>query len=195
MTSVPVDRMLVGDIAPAAPAGATTVSQPLLRGLPMELPLDARDTLVLQVPTGIAVGWRSADPSTVVADATDERTPAGPLPGPDPLARPPVRLVLRRDGVFVAGVPLALGVRRLVPDDGSGGAAIDLTVLDYRLHAGTLCGSGDFGSFVALAWQRADRTVDVFTLPPLHPRVAARFQGQVQSQPALPPDTDGDAPW
>ena len=103
--------------------------------------------------------------------------------------------MLRRDGVFVAGVPLALGVRRLVPDDGSSGAAIDLTVLDYRLHAGTLCGSGDFGSFVTFAWQRADLAVDMFSLPPLHPRVAARFQGQVQSQPAAATDDVGDAPW
>ncbi len=195
MTGVPVNRMLVPDTAPAAPAGAATVSQPLVRGLPMELPLDARDTLVLLVPTGIAVAWRTADPSTVVADADDERAPAGTLPGPAPLARPPARLVLRRDGVFVAGVPLVLGVRRLVPDDGSSGAAIDLTVLDYRLHAGTLCGSGDFGSFVTFAWQRADLAVDMFSLPPLHPRVAARFQGQVQSQPAAATDDVGDAPW
>ena len=195
MTSVPVNRMLVPDVAPAAPAGATTVSQPLVRGLPMEFPLDARDTLVLQVPTGVAVPWRDADPSVVVADADDERAPAGTQPVPDPLARPPARLVLRRDGVFVAGVPLALGVRRLAPDDGASGVAIDLTVLDYRLHAGTLCGSGDYGSFVTLAWQRADLAADTFSLPPLHPRVAARFQGQVQSQPAVADDTDGDAPW
>jgi hypothetical protein len=182
MKGVPVNRLLVPDAAPVAPAGATELAQPLVRGLPMELQLDARDTLVLQVPTGVAVPWRAVDPSTVVADADAERTPAAPTATPDILARPPARLVLRRDGVFVAGVPLALGVHRLVPDDGRSGVAIELMVLDYRLHAGTLCGSGDFGSFLNFAWQRVDRAVDAFALPPLHPRVATRFQGQVQSQ-------------
>jgi hypothetical protein len=195
MTGIPVDRMLVPDVAPAAPTGATTVTQPLVRGLPMELPLDARDTLVLHVPTGIAAPWRDVDPTTVVADADDERAPAGTLPTPDALARPPARLVLRRDGVFVAGLPLVLGLHRIVPDDGSSSAAIDLTVLDYRLHAGTLCGSGDFGSFVNFAWQRADLAVDTFALPPLHPRVAERFQGQVRSQLGVAPVTEGDGPW
>jgi hypothetical protein len=181
MTGIPVDRLLVPDAPPAVPAGATQVLQPLLRGLPQELPLDATLSLVITVPTGIAVDWRDADPATVVASAADERAPSGAQARPA-LARPPVRLALRRAGGFIAGVPLVLGAHRFLPDDGAGGAVIELTVLDYLLHAGTLCGPGDFGSLLRLAWRRCDAGVDHFALPPLPPRVAERFVAQVQSQ-------------
>ncbi|HEY0987409.1 MAG TPA: hypothetical protein VGD80_10175, partial [Kofleriaceae bacterium] len=53
--------------------------------------------------------------------------------------------------------------------------------LDHALHAGTLRGAGDFGSFIEFAWRRVDRGTDTFARPPLDPRVAARFTGQLQS--------------
>jgi hypothetical protein len=181
MTGIPVDRLLVPDAPPSVPAGAAQVLQPLVRGLPQELTLDAALSLVVAVPTGIAVDWRDADPALVVASADDERATFG-LHSPPALARPPARLALRRAGAFVAAVPLVLGVHRFLPDDGGSGALIELTVLDYLLHAGTLCGPGDFGSMLRLAWRRCDAGSDAFALPPLQPRVAERFLAQVQSR-------------
>jgi hypothetical protein len=176
---IPVDRLLVPDVPPTAPAGAALVQQPLVRGLPATLQLDARLSLVVFAPTGIAQGWRDAEPGSVVATAQAETAPLAAAV--DILARPPVRLVLLRAGVFAAAVPLVLGVHRIVPDDGSGAAQVELVLLDYALHAGTLCGSGDHGSFIRFAWRRLGAS-DTFAPPALPPRVAERFVSQVQSR-------------
>lgn len=183
MMGIPVDRFLVPAGPPVAPADFNIVVQPLLRGLPAELRLDAELNLIVYAPTGDANLWRDADPSAIVCHGAEELLPRGAqVATPEVTARPPVRLVLRRAGIFVAALPLAVGLRRRLPDNGSLGSLVELMVLDYRIHAGTLCQPGDFGSFVRFAWKRADRMPGAFHLPPLAPRVAERFAGQVQSE-------------
>lgn len=180
---IPVDRYLVPDAPPLVPGDFTLVSHALVRGLPEELRLDADYSLLVYAPTGNAVLWRDAEATLAVLSGNSDSLPDSPAaPSEDVTARVPVRLVLRRAGIFVAAVPLALGLRRQLPDDGSAGCAIELLLLDYRVHAGCLRGPGDFGSFLRFAWKRIDRAEDLFVLPPLPPRVAKRFVGQVQSQ-------------
>ena len=65
------------------------------------------------------------------------------------------------------------------------GAMIDLWILGYALHAGTLREIGDFGSYVEVAWQRVDRGTDRFELSPLDPRVEERLLAKI-SEAALP---------
>jgi hypothetical protein len=185
---IPVNRLLVPDGPPAAPPGFDVVMQPLVRGLPAELRLDAALSLIVFAPTGDANLWRDADPSVVVCAGDDELAPVAAPTVTSPLtSRPPLRLVLERAGVFVAAVPLNVGVRRHLPETGVLGSTIELIVLDYRIHAGTVRQAGDFGSFVRFAWRRSDRAVNEFRLPPLPPRVAERFAGRVQSEVGVPP--------
>lgn len=177
---IPVDRYLVPDALPVAPAGFTSVLHPLQRSLPEELRLDAEFSLIVQAPTGAATLWRDADGSALV-DASDDDALPGMSPAP-PLARVPARLVLRRRGAFVGAVPLVLGIRRQLPDADSLPVALEIVVLGFRLHVGTLREAGDFGSFVHVAWRRREVASDEFRLPALPSRVAARFSAQVQSQ-------------
>ena len=190
---IPVDRHLVPDGPPIAPPGFVVVMQPLLRGLPAELRLDAELSLIVFVPTGDANLWRDADPSLVACTGSDELLPSNAaLAAPALTARPPVRLVLVRAGVFIGAIPLNVGVHRRVPDNGHLSSVIDLLVLDYRIHAGTMRQAGDFGSFVRFAWKRADRGAAEYRLPPLPPRVAERFAGQVQSELGVEPPLGAD---
>lgn len=188
---IPVNRYLVPDTGPRLPVDMTRVRFALVRGLPQPLPLEGELDLVLYVPLGQAVLVRDADPTALVGSGEPER--ARHTPGPAPrrmvagaqqaLARAPARLVVRRGGVLVGALPLAAGLWRAVPDHGRApGVRLELVVLDWALHAGTLRGEGDFGSFVELAWRRADVGSERFALSKLEARVAARFQGAIQSE-------------
>jgi hypothetical protein len=180
---IPVDRYLVpADAAPGLPADAVQVHQPLLRGLPATFALDNELGLALFVPTGDALLWRDADAGALIAAGSEERAPRAPDDREDPVARPPARLVLRRGTTLLAEAPLRAGLTWRMPDDGGGSQLIELWILDYALHAGTLRELGDFGSFVDFAWRRIDRGTDQFTLPALDPRVAERFSRRVESQ-------------
>lgn len=180
---IPVDRYLVpADAAPSLPADAVQVHQPLLRGLPATFPLDNELGLALFVPTGDAQLWRDADGSELIAAASEETAPRGPDDSEDPVARPPARLVLLRGTAVIAEVPLRAGLTGRLPDDGSASQLVELWILDYELHAGTLRELGDFGSFVDFAWRRIDRGTDQFNLPAVDPRVAERFSGRIESE-------------
>jgi hypothetical protein len=190
---IPVDRYLVPDAPPVVPNDFVTVSHALVRGIPEELRLDADYSLLVYAPTGNAVLWRDAEATLVVVSGDSASLADSPAAAADDVAaRVPVRLVLRRAGIFVAAVPLAVGLRRRLPDDGSAGSAIELLLLDYRVHAGSLRGPGDFGSLLRFAWKRIDRADDLFILPPLPARVAERFVGQVQSQLGLDANKESD---
>lgn len=180
---IPVDRYLVpADTAPILPADATTVHQPLVRGLPATFQLDTELSLALFVPTGDAALWRDADGSELIASADEETAARAPDDAEDVVARPAARLVLLRGPENLAAVPLRAGLTRRLPDDGAAATLIELWVLDYALHAGTLREIGDFGSFVDYAWRRIDRATDQFALPALDPRVAEEFIEQFESQ-------------
>jgi hypothetical protein len=180
---IPVDRLLVPADPPAPPDSFARVRQALERGLPASVRLDDELSLALYVPTGDALLWRDADGDAPVAAAADDAAPRAAAVGDDPVAEAPARLVLRRAGQKVAVVPLVAGLRRRLPDDGGArGALVEIWIRDFQLNAGTLRQTGDFGSFVDLAWRRVDRGADRFALPPLDPRVAERFAGAIESQ-------------
>lgn len=171
----PITRYLVPAEPPTPTADFTTIKQPLVRGIPAIIQLDATLDLALVVPTGVARIWADLDPSTVVLDSGDEEaavtTPATTSP-------PPARLVLRKSGVLLATVPLIAGLRRPVPDAGlDTDGRITLWIVGYRIHAGTVIGIGDYGSYVELAWRRFDQ-VPPFELPPLPAGVAERLMQQ-----------------
>ncbi len=180
---IPVDRYLVPADGPVVPPGFDLVMQPLVNGLPAELRLDADLSVIVFAPTGDANFWRDAESSILVCAGDEDlaANPATALPVAA-TARAPVRLVVQRGGVLVGAVPLVIGVRRHVPDPGVMGTAIEIAILGYRIHAGTMRQAGDFGSFVRFAWRRADRGSNEYVLPRLAPRVAERFAGQLQSE-------------
>jgi hypothetical protein len=180
---IPVDRYLVpADAAPTVPVDAVQVHQPLVRGLPASFQLDPELSLALFVPTGDAMRWRDADGTELIAAASEESAPRGPNEPEDLVARPPARLVLRRGTRNLAAVPLRAGLTRRIPDDGTTAPVVELWILSYALHAGTLRDVGDFGSFIDFAWRRIDHAIDRFALPPIDPRVAERFAAKLESQ-------------
>jgi hypothetical protein len=179
---IPVDRILVPATPAALPEGFTRLRQSLERGLPATFRLDPELALALYAPTGDARLWRDARGDEPVAIAADDDVPvAGEVE--DLTARAPLRMVVLRAGTIVAAVPLVPCPPRRIPDGGGEqGALIEIAVLDFRIYAGNLRQSGDYGSFIDLAWRRIDRGTDRFSLPPLDPRVAERFAGVVQSE-------------
>lgn len=184
---IPVNRILVPATTDAAPDGFTSLRQTLDLGLPANLPLDAELSLALFVPTGDPVLWREATSDDSFADSSDGRAPRAANLAQDPVAQAPARLVLRQAGTNLAAMPLVVGARRRLPDDGGAvGALVEIVILDFLLNAGSMLGVGSFGSFIALAWRRADLGVSTFSLPPLDPRVAARFSGLFLSETGEP---------
>ena len=166
MPPLPMERFLVPGDSPAVPDGFIRLRQDLTRGVPFEWLVEGDVTLLLQVPTGFAAIWREMDPARLVSAARDESGPHTAPRGSNPLERPPIRLLLRRARVPLATIPLAAGLRRILPDGDAAQSAIELVVVDWRLHAGCVRGPGDYGSFVEVAWRRADKAPDRIVVPP-----------------------------
>jgi hypothetical protein len=177
---IPVDRLLVPPAPADLPNGFVRVRQSLERGLPATFRLDPELSLALYAPTGDALLWRDARGDESVTAAADDDEPVFAGATGEVVARAPLRLVLLRAGAIVGAMPLVPGPPRRVPDHGV--ALVELAVLNFRVHAGNLRQAGDYGSFVDVAWRRIDRSADRFALPPIDPRVASRFAGQIQSQ-------------
>src|SRR5262245_1761152 len=154
MPPMPVEAFLTPDAVLGTPAGFIRSRQTLTRGVPFEWPLDSELSLVLVVPTGFAAVWRDADPAIVVSASAQEVGPHESPRGADPLERPPARLLLRRARATLATIPLAAGVSRVTPDGDQVRTVVDLLVVAWLLHAGTVRGPGDYGSFVEVAWHR-----------------------------------------
>ena len=106
------------------------------------------------------------DPARLVSAAGEETGPHTSPRGADPLERPPVRLLLRRARVLLATIPLAAGLRHIMPDGDAAPSAIELIVVDWRLHAGCVRGPGDYGSFVEVAGGEPTRAADQIVVPP-----------------------------
>jgi hypothetical protein len=186
MPPLAMDRFLVPADAPAPPDGFQRLRQPLTRGVPFSFALDGELSLVLILPTGVATLWRDLDPGTVIASSDAELAPHAPPRGTDPLAVPPLRLLLRRGSNLLAALPLAAGLARVAPDGDGAASTVELVLLAWTLHAGCVRGAGEFGSFVELAWRRVGAGRNAFDLPPLDPHVAARHTDEVQSQTGIP---------
>jgi hypothetical protein len=175
----PIARLLVPPAAPAAvAAGLERFEAIIAGGLPHVIALAEGLSLVLAVPSGLARTWAEEDPSTVVSDSGPEladHDPSAPAPPVGAPVRAPARLFLRSGTDLLAVVPLVAGRRWLLPDGGDpDGVRIELAVLSWRIHAGTLRGTGDFGSRLELAWRPATRAADTFSPPPISARVLAR---------------------
>jgi hypothetical protein len=171
---IPVARYLVPAVAPPPSERFTRVRQPLAQGLPHTIQLDADFRLVVALPNGTARLWLDTDPAEVVSRSANQTVPVanGDRQPIGAVAQAPLRLFLVRDRTTLASIPLVAGLRRTVPDTE---IRIELLVLGWDLRAGSLRGPGDFGSFVDLAWRRADRPGMSFEAPPFSPRVAARL--------------------
>ena len=163
---LPMERFLTPETTPVVPEGFIRSRQELTRGVPFEFLVDGDLTLLLQVPTGFAAIWRDVDPATLVSAAVEETRPHTPPRGAGVLERAPVRLLLRRARLPLAAIPLAAGLRRVIPDGDGASSAIELMIVDWLLHAGCVRGPGDYGSFIDVAWRRADRASDQIVVPP-----------------------------
>lgn len=176
LAPIPVSRYLVPD-APPQPeaAGFTRIRQSIPAGLPLVIPLGEGLRLVLVVPTGLATTWRDADPTAVVTQSAPEQGAHDPQ-APAPLPRVPGRLMLLAQGDVLESVALAAARRARLPDTGRSdiGVRIELIVLGWEIRAGSLRGPGDVGSWIEIAWRRADQAADEFSAPPVSPDVLER---------------------
>jgi hypothetical protein len=171
---IPVTRYLVPPVLPSVPEGFIEVNETLLGGFPNTINLTDELTLTLVVPNGLAHLWRDADPSELVSasDGEIQASIAAPAIPVGAVTRAPARLLLRLSGTTVASVPLVAGLHRRLPDGGDPalGVSVELAILGWELHAGSLRGPGDFGSRITLAWRRIDTGVDFYSeLPEVPP--------------------------
>jgi hypothetical protein len=157
----------------AVPEGFTRIEVSLQQGMPHRIPLTGNHALLLIAPSGVAAAWRDLDPALVVISSdTELENVLLPLAPATFTTRMPLRLLYLSGARTASAAPLVLGERQLL-DDGLA-ARFELLCLDWRLHVGTLRGTGDFGSRLTLAWRQADRGADQFSDPPQSPVFIAR---------------------
>lgn len=188
MPPFPIHRYLTPEASPAAgdlvAAGFTLVDDRITTGLPYTVPLDDGAELTLILPNGLAHTWRETDPAAVVSLGASELAGHDPAATAEtaPVHRPPLWLRLRVGGTPVAVAPVVAGRRGLLPegdrapgDPATSGVRVEVVVLDWAIYAGTVRGPGDYGSFLRLAWRRADQAVARFSTPPVNPYVIQRL--------------------
>ncbi|ESA32885.1 hypothetical protein N836_24160 [Leptolyngbya sp. Heron Island J] len=174
MLPIPVQSHLVTESDLTIPAGFTRVTNKLLTALPHEISLTADISLVLVMPTGLAVTWREIDPTTLVSHSEAELQPFNPSLRKINLAdakyvgevtRHPLRCLVRQGGTTIASVPLVAGLHRTIPDYGSPsqGALLELIILSWDIRAGSLRGPGDFGATISLAWRLVGQGANTFS--------------------------------
>jgi hypothetical protein len=174
----PIESYLVPAEPSPLPETMTALAEPLAAGLPQTIQLDRDVSLVVVVPSGLAVTWRdaaSADPVSSAADelAPAQRDPAAPVGAVD-RAAPRLFVLLR--GTLVASAPLVAGSRRSLPDDGGAqGQLVELAILGWDIRAGTLRSPGAFGSRLELAWRRSDGAAASFEPPAINPQLRRRL--------------------
>lgn len=177
MSAVPIAGYLVPADPPPLPDAMERRVETLTGGLAQAIELDRDVSLLLLVPNGLATAWRDADPAQLVSSSAPELA-AAPGGADEPVGRvdqAAPRLVVLMGGQTLGSVPLVAGSQRPVPDSGGGGEVVELAILGWELHAGTLRGPGDFGSRLELAWRRSDRAGDTFEPAPLNAQLLARL--------------------
>jgi hypothetical protein len=171
---------------PLVAEGFTLVDERITSGLPYVMPLEAPGglpaELTLFLPNGLAHTWREIDPATVVSLGASELAGHDPEAPAETAGRAPLWLRLRLGGVPAAVSPVVVGRRGFLPEGDRaqpppdlGGVRVEVVVLDWALYAGTVRGAGDYGSFIKLAWRRADQAVARFSTPPVNPHVIRRL--------------------
>lgn len=159
------------------PDGLVALESPILQGLPHAVALMPRWRAVLVMPLGVAASLVEMPAETLISSDAEEAEPAPRRERPPTLSRPAPRLRLQFDGATVAVVPLAAGLTTdIMEADGS--ARLRLRVRRWAIHAGTLLGPGDHGSFVALSAGPADRAAVEYGPVPPSPAVVARLPPQ-----------------
>ena len=151
MSAVPatVLRTLVPAGPAVVPEGFARLTESIVTAIPHLVVLTPELTLVLIVPTGLATEWRDADPAAVIASSELQEQPPGG--DGDGLEAPPARLILRTGGRDAGSAPLVAGLLQRLP--AAAPPLIELVIVAWTLHAGTLVGAGDFGSTIELAWR------------------------------------------
>jgi hypothetical protein len=181
-TRIPIERYLVPERSTAVPEGLAVVAESILGGLPHVIRLDHDVSLLLVIPTGLALTWRDMDPATMVSTSAPELSPhRNDAYGPARDAnRAPARLLVRAGETLTASVPLTAGVRTRIPQDGvpGRGVRIEMTVLSWDIRAGSLRGPGDFGSSIRLAWRKYDEGALHYSTPPVNPHLIPRLKPQ-----------------
>jgi hypothetical protein len=180
MPPIPVQRYLVPAQKPITPDGFTQVDVRILTGLPYTIPLTGDLQLIVVIPTGLAVPWRDADATAIASSSEAELSPTTPQTDfmIGDVTRAPFRLVVQQSRRIIGVMPLVAGLRRVVPDSGSNtlGGQIELVILDWDVRAGSVRGTGDFGSRLSLAWRQTNQATPQFSPPPLNPMLIARLQ-------------------
>lgn len=179
MPLYPAARLLVPPAPPKLADGFVSLQSPVVNGLPHVVDLPNNIRLTVTLPTGLLPHWLDADPAELVAASDDEAAPrpAELLDQTDTAARPALRLSARQSGRALGTMPFALQAARLLRDDGdaAAGAAIEVILLGWALHAGTVRGQGDFGSSISLAWRRVNLAVEIFGPPVINPFLVHRL--------------------
>jgi hypothetical protein len=176
MFRAPVDRYLVPATLPDPPADAQVVDVPILSGLPFTIPLAGDMTLVLTFASGLAKEWRSMEAREVVAQSATEWEPRGENQNPLPDTKTGrLSLALQRAGRTVAVIPVVLGRQRLVEPGEPAAQRFDIWILGWDIRAGSIRGSGDFGTRLRLAWREADQSVRHFAPVPVNPFILLRL--------------------
>lgn len=178
MIAPPLAAVLVPEPPTAPVADFQLLTQSVTTGLPAMLTLSDGFQAVLVFPTGVARRWIDADPGTLVATSADDRQPYDPTSAEAfPLMpRPPLRLLVRRNGRTLGAVPANLGVIRRISDtgDAANGVVIEVMLKAWEIYAGSVRGAGNFGSSIQIAWRLADRALDTFGPPVINRRVLRR---------------------
>jgi len=177
---IPIQRYLTPEPPTLAPEGFMLVDDRITSGLPYTMQLDGSTDLTLFLPNGLAHTWRTIDPATAVSASGAERGPTVSQPATEtaPAGRVPLLLRLRVAGVPAAVGPAVVGRRGFLPEGDhpdADGVRVEVIVLDWALYAGTVRGAGDYGSYIKLAWRRADQAVASFSTPPVNPYVIDRL--------------------
>lgn len=165
MASPPDLPLIVRTTVPERPEPLptlTAVASPITGGLPHVVPLGPDLSLGLVAPSGLARYWLTVPKEAVVSEATGASE--NPLP---------LRLLLRGNGGALAGIaPLVLGPVRFV---GDAAPELRLRITGWRIHAGSLVGAGDFGSFVAFDCTRHGAASTRFEAPTARNAVRQRL--------------------
>ena len=179
MQPISVVELLVPEPSIVAPTELTRLEEPLVRGLPHTITLADDLSLTVVLPTGLARAWRDADPTSIVSTSDGQRAPftANASAPVGDVASAPLRIVVQVAQAVVATIPVVARRRQVVPDAGdpSQAARLELEVMSWVVHAGTVRGAGDFGSRIVIAWRRADAADVEFTPPPMNESLRQRL--------------------
>ena len=172
MPAFPIARYLVPAQPDPPDARYTQVRSKVTTSLPFTIALDQQTSLRLSIPTGLGAQWLDVDPSELLSSSAAE-TAAQPLPALPlaPLDRTPLRMYVRTGAAVSAAIPLVAGLETTFASSPAGGTNYDVRVIDWDIRVGNVHGDGDFGSYVTLAWRRADVAVMQFSTPPVNPNL------------------------